>query len=291
MLAKGLVVHKEVQHLAILALQPINILVGGQRVLVPALVREAECDIVAQLVVTQQKAQLLVDSVSIYVVGALPTHHVARALGQHSLEAHLGYHLTDLIRVDQLGVTESGRFLTELLLDQCSVSLNLAYELLLIGQRSQRVRVGLGQELNATRFSQLLERLQNFGSVLTELVDSGTGDRERHLKCALMLLNQIEQERVHRQIAQTCNLLHNRLVGQIIQIVMVFAHIKEAVLAQTKRLMYLKIKTDCFHCMLFFYFCYITDSYTALTLAAALSHFRPSTSSRPFCINIFDRAG
>ena len=207
---------------------------------------------------------------------------MARTLSQHSLEAHLGYHLTNLVRIDQLSIAESGRLLAKLLLDQCSVSLNLANELVLVSQRCQRVRVGLSQELNAAGLSQLLERLQNLGSVLTELIDSSTGDRERHLECALMLLDQVQKQRVHRQVAQTRNLLHNRLVGQIVQIVVVLAHIKEAVLAQTKRLMYLKIKTDCFHCICFFIFCYITDSYTALTLAAALSHFRPSTSSRPF---------
>ena len=56
-----------------------------------------------------------------------------------------------------------------------------------------------------------------------------------------MLLDKIEQESIHWQVALACNLLHNSTVCEIIQVVMILTNIEESINLQTPRLVYLKI--------------------------------------------------
>ena len=90
------------------------------------------------------------------------------------------------------------------------------------------------------------------------------------------------------------DLLHDRTVHKVVQVVVVLAHVEEAVFLQTPGLMHLKIKTDGFHAGCYFncfLFSSITASYTDLIFAAASFHLRLVTSSRPFEANMPDRAG
>ena len=63
----------------------------------------------------------------------------------------------------------------------------------------------------------------------------------------LALPDQIEQQGIHRQIALTRDLLHDRAIGQVVQVVVVTAHIEETVTLQPPGLVYLKIETNRFH--------------------------------------------
>ena len=62
-----------------------------------------------------------------------------------------------------------------------------------------------------------------------------------------ILLDELQQECVHWQVALACNLLHNGAICQIVQIVVILADIKEAIGLKSPRLMYLKIQANCFH--------------------------------------------
>ena len=122
--------------------------------------------------------------------------------------------------------------------------------------------------------------------------------RQCYLPMNALLLSLIEENKgavkcIHRQIALTSNLLHNSTVGEIIEIVVVVAHIEETVCLQTPGLMYLKIETNGFHISTFYYLLHfsIACSYTVLILAAAFIHLRLLTSSIPFSENILARAG
>ena len=242
-LTEGLVVHKEVDNLAggVLIGNPTCILVGGQRPLAPTLIGEAEGDVVAELVVPQQHAELLVQSVGIDKVGTLPTQDVLGTLGQHCLEAHRGHHLANLVGVDELGVAERGGGVAKLLLDESNVLLHLALELLGGDERREGVGVGLGEELHATRCGQLTERVEHLGGVAAELLDCQTRDGESHLEGALILADEAEQEVVHREIALRGHTLHNDAVGGDIEIVVVLAHIEEPIGFEPQRLVNLKV--------------------------------------------------
>ena len=263
-LAERLVVHEQVHHLArrLVRREPLYIFVHRQRPLAPALVREAESDVVRELVVAQQQAQLLVDGVGVDVVGRFPAQHMLGAFGQHRAEAHAGHHLADLVRVDQLRIAERRGFHTELLLDEAGVQLDLLLKILLRGQRGQRVGVGLGQKLHASRRRQLLERVEDLGGERTELLDGDAGDRERAAEPAFVLPDELQQQGVHRQVALAGHLLHDRAVQEVIQIIMVFAHVEETVFLQTPGLMYLKIDANGFHGDGYFD-CFLFSSITA----------------------------
>ena len=240
-LAEGLVVHKEVDNLALRLRKPSGILVGSEWILIPTLIREAECDIVRKLVVAEQETKALICSTSIDEVRRLPSKDMLCTLGQHSLEAEFANCLANLVRVDKLGVAECLWLNTELLLEHCGVLLDLILEILLRRESCQRVRVGLGQQLYATGVDQCAERIEHLWSVSLELLNNRTCERECHTECTLVLLDELQKERVHWQVALACNLEHNCTIGQIVKVVVILADVEKAVGLQSPRLMYLKI--------------------------------------------------
>ena len=103
--------------------------------------------------------------------------------------------------------------------------------------------VCLGEELHATRPRELLETLDNLGSITVELLQHGAGQGEGHLEFALRGLDGVEKDIVHRQIALACDPLQDGPVGEVIVVVRVFTNIEEPVLPEPCRLMDLKIQT------------------------------------------------
>lgn len=62
-----------------------------------------------------------------------------------------------------------------------------------------------------------------------------------------MSLDLIQQQSIHWQVTFLSNFLENGPIGQIVQIVVILAHIEETAPFQPKWLMYLKIKADGLH--------------------------------------------
>ena len=243
MFAESFIVHEEVDDLArsLVRSEPFYIFVRRQRPFVPTAVREAEGDVVREFVVAQQQAQFLVDGVGVYIVGRFPAQHVLGTFGQHRTEAHFGHCGADVVGVDQLCVSEGGRFHPEFLFYKCRVEFYLFGEILLRSQRGQRVGVSLGEELYATRGGQFLERFEDFGRIGAELFDGDARDRERAAELTLVFPDELQQQGVHRQVALPGDFLHDGAVQQVVQIVVILAHVEEAVLLQSPGLVYLKI--------------------------------------------------
>ena len=244
MLAEGLVVHEEVDDVALGGLEPAHEFLRGERPLVPAPVGEAEGDVVAERIVAQQDLQIGVEVVVVDIVRALPAHDVAGALGQHRIEAEFVDHRADVVGIDQLGVAEGRGRESEILLHGRLVLLHLVDELRLGDQGGQGMVVCLAEELHVAGLGQLAEALDDFGGVAVELLQDRTGDGEGQLELALALGDRLEQQIVHRQVALLCDALEDRAVGEIIIIVGVFADIEKSVKAQAGRLMDLEIQAD-----------------------------------------------
>ena len=76
MLSEGLVIHEQVNHVTCrgidVILEPSEILLGSKRPLSPAPVRESECDIVAERVVSEKEFQSVLPVIGIYEIRASP---------------------------------------------------------------------------------------------------------------------------------------------------------------------------------------------------------------------------
>ena len=144
------------------------------------------------------------------------------------------------------------RFNAELALEHGRVFLHLLLEILLRGHCRERVGIGLAQKLDAARIHESTERVEYLRSIEPELLHDGSRKGERAAERALALLDDLQEEGIHRKIALAGDLLHYRTVGEVVEVVVVLAYVEEAVGLQTPRLVYLKIQTNCFHILCFF---------------------------------------
>ena len=254
-LAEGFVVHEEVDDVASVcngALEPVDILLGRKRPVLPTLVGEAECDIVAELVVPEEELELGLDVIGIDIVGAPPSHDVTGALGEHGLVAEVIDGIADGVGIDKLGVAEGDGLHTEILLDGSLVLLHLVLELGVGCERSKRVVIGLAEELDASRSREAAEAVDHLRSVAVELLKRGTGDGERHLERSLALLDSLEEEFIHREVALLGYPLEDGPVGEVVIVMRVLADIEEPVQSESCRLVYLEVQTyTLFHIVVF----------------------------------------
>ena len=95
MLPEGLVIHKQVHNVPVGCLEPGKVLLTRQRPILPASVREAESDVVAQRIVAQQQLQMLLLAVGVDVVRTLPSKNMTGSLSEHHLETKVVHILTD----------------------------------------------------------------------------------------------------------------------------------------------------------------------------------------------------
>ena len=240
-LPEGLVIHEEVDDFPFGLFQPGKVFLGRQGPVFPTLVRETESNVVAERVVPQQQFQFGLLGAGIYIVRALPTHDVAGALGKHRLEAQLIDLPADAVGIDELGVPERFRRLAEELLHQGLVFEHLVAEFGLRSQRGQGVVIGLGQEFHAAGIGQGAERINHFGGIALKLLQHAAGERKSHLECPFLLLDDIQQQLVHRQIALLCHPLEDGPVGKIVIVVGILADIEKPVQAQPRGLVDLEI--------------------------------------------------
>ena len=104
--------------------------------------------------------------------------------------------------------------------------------------------VRLVEEFHTAGVRKLLEALQNFGRVFEALFDERAGHGEGDAEAALMVLDKLQHEGVHGQVALFGHLLHHSAVFFHIFVVVVNADIEETEFAQAVGLMHLEIKTD-----------------------------------------------
>ena len=181
---------------------------------------------------------------SIDVIGTLPAHDMACALGEHGLESQVINLACYGVGIDELGVTESDRLHSECVLDVGLVLLHLVREFRRGSQGGEGVVIGLAQEFHLARGRQLAEAVEHLGSVAVELFESRTGDGKSQLELALAFGDRLQEQLVHGQVAFLRNPFEDGPVGKIVVIMGVLAYIEEAVLAQSRGLMDLEIEAD-----------------------------------------------
>ena len=243
-LPECLVVHEEVEHLAFLGFHPAHELLGCERPLVPVAVGEAESDVVAEGVVPEKDLLLRPEVVVIDVVGRLPAHDVAGTLGEDGVETHLVHLRAYAVGIDELGVAESLGLHAEVFLDGGLVLEHLMLELGLGRKGCERMVIGLAEELHAAGLGQCAEAVDDLRSVAVELLERRTSDGEGDLELALLLLDSIEKDLVHGEVALLGDPLQDGPVGVVVIVVRVLSDIEETIEAQPCGLMDLEIQTD-----------------------------------------------
>src|SRR5262249_28905607 len=161
---------------------------------------------------------------------------IVRAFGEHASITQARYQFADVIAVDQLGIAEYPRRLSEKMLDESAVFFDLTAEFSLIVKGGKRVVVSLSQEFNTARGGQLLEGLQRFRGIFLHLLDGNAGHGKRDAKFSAVLLDQFQQQSIGWQVTLLRNLLENHTVAVIVEVIVLFADVEERIATQPHRL-------------------------------------------------------
>ena len=101
------------------------------------------------------------------------------------------------------------------------------------------------QELHASCFCKFPERSEHFGGIQPELVDYDSRQGEGYPELALVLSYQVKDYPVCRQIAVCSNLPQDRLIHEIVIVVVFMTHLEETVASEPEGLMNLEVKAYC----------------------------------------------
>lgn len=169
-------------------------------------------------------------------------------LCEDALEAHLDHLGSDVVVVDKLGVAYDLGCHAEAATEYAASVGYLLGKLFGVGERCQRVGEGLCNELYAPCVGEFLEHVEEFGHVVLELLKGNARDCDREAEAALVGLYHAKKCLCGRDIAVVGYTGDDVVVGEIIEVVVVAADVEETVAFETERLMYLEVKTNCFHC-------------------------------------------
>jgi hypothetical protein len=131
--AKGLVIHKEVDHIAVAVdgVDPAGKLVGPERPLVPGPIGKPKCYVITEAVVLKQKLKRLRIGRTVDEVRTSVAQDIICSFYQYRVEAAQPVNQRgQIIVVDKLGVSENAGRLAKKLLDSLLVRFNLFDELI-----------------------------------------------------------------------------------------------------------------------------------------------------------------
>ena len=128
-----------------------------------------------------------------------------------------------------------------MILDSLDMLLDLMLEFTFVGQRSKGVVVSLSQELDLPCLGKLPKAPHDIRLVAVELLKGRSSDREGHFEIASVLLDKIQKQLVHREIASLGYPVKDGPVGVIVVIMRILADIKKAVQPQPRGLVDLEI--------------------------------------------------
>ena len=111
-------------------------------------------------------------------------------------------------------------------------------------RRTQRVVVGLAEELHAAGSRKRLETVKHLRSIPFELLQGRTGNGKSQLELALVLLDGFKQDFIHRQIAIRSYPSEDGSVGVVVIIMRILTYIEKTIQTEPRRLMHLKIKAN-----------------------------------------------
>ena len=149
----------------------------------------------------------------VHIMRALPSQHMFGTFGQNTLKSHTCNNRSNLIRINQAGITENLGSLSKNLFD---------------------LRTHSGNFFTETFF-------------ISQLFQSHTRNRKSDFKSSSVILYHFKQSGQCRNIRTLCNLRDTAFIFIIIIIVMIRTDIETTIAFQMYDLMYFKIKTDCFH--------------------------------------------
>ena len=112
--------------------------------------------------------------------------------------------------------------------------------------------VGFAEDFDATCRDQFLHDVDEFGNVLLELFECDSGDRESATEVGICL-EHVEECFGGRNVASLSYTGEDVVVGEIVIVVVVIADVEETITFQTEWLMYLEIKTNCFHELIYYW--------------------------------------
>ena len=155
-----------------------------------------------------------------------------------------------VVVVDQLGVAENLRRLAEHCLDFALVHVDLHFELGFGVEESQAVVIGLGDQFDPSRVSQVLEGLQRFRRQFFQLFDDRAGDRQAEFELGIMF-QELEQPGVGRQVGFLGDFLENTFVAGLVvvgsvEIIMVHTAVKQGIVPHPVRLVDVQVEHDGF---------------------------------------------
>ncbi|MPM40840.1 hypothetical protein SDC9_87488 [bioreactor metagenome] len=173
-LAKSFVIHKQIHHFfaRINFVEPSDKLIGCQRPAFPALLRETECNVVAQPEILQKKFQTRILSIAIKIIRAFPTQHVLGAFSEHNIIAHAINHVADFVGINQLSITKSSTLITYQIIQQLLLTFHLCTEFLFVAQCSQRMAVRFCQKLHTAGVGKSSVAVNYLGCIFGKLLKS-----------------------------------------------------------------------------------------------------------------------
>ena len=183
----------------------------------------------------------------VHIMRALPSQHMFGSFGQNPLKSHTCNNRSDLIRINQTGITENLGSLSKNLFDLRTHSGNFFTETFFISQRRKPMRIRFAQKFATTCVIQLMQQVYHSGRIDLQLFQSHTRNRKSDFKSSSVILYHFKQSGQCRNIRTLCNLRDTAFIFIIIIIVMIRTDIETTIAFQMYDLMYFKIKTDCFH--------------------------------------------
>ena len=255
MFAEGFVVHEEVAEVpvAVDVVDPSGELFSGEWPFFPGFVGESEGDVVGEFVVFEEEAEGgrgrgsktpsvgLADTSPVRTGeegwiegggwGAIDIRRGAvaqvrvGAFADGAEEPWVAVFVFDFregagqgVGVDEFGISEDSWGLAEVLLDEVGVHVELVAELVLGIEETQRVVVGLGDELDAAGVCELLEEVEDIGGELFPLLDDGACDGVGDAEVALVAFDELEHELGRRAVALVGDLLGDLAVGFFVEV-------------------------------------------------------------------------
>ena len=252
-LAEGLVVHEQVaaEAVAVDLVDPARELLGGKRPFLPAPVREAEGDVVAQAVVLEEQLDRAVGEVAfarrrVDIVRRAEAEQAVDALADdRAVLAALRHVRGELVRVDELGVAEDLRRHAEDLLHALLVEVDLRVELRAGEEERERVVARLADEFARARVDEALQRVDDIGRPQLELRERRARDRVRAAEALVMPLHEVEHHRRRGAIALVRDLAHDPLVRLVVEVERIGR--EDRVAPQPVGLVELEVEADACH--------------------------------------------
>ena len=183
----------------------------------------------------------------IQIVRTLPSQHMFCAFYQHTLKSHVCYDTTNFVGINQTGVTEYLRFLSEIIFNLTTHTSYFFAETIFICQWRKTVRIRFTQEFTTSCIIQFMQQFNYRRSMNFQLFQGNSRNRQSNLKRSAIFLGHFNQRFQRRNIRTFSYFINSLFIGIIIIIIMIGTYFEETITFQMYDLMYFKVKTDCFH--------------------------------------------